>query len=31
MCCEHCRTELTEKFDENVEKLKKLGQKPEGV
>ncbi len=29
MCCEHCRKELTEKFDENVKKLAELGQKPE--
>lgn len=31
MCCEHCRAELTNKFEENVEKLKKLGQKPESI
>lgn len=31
MCCEHCRKEMTDEFEENVEKLKALGQKPESL
>ena len=29
MCCEHCRKELTDNFDQNVHKLTEKGQKPE--
>ncbi len=31
MCCEHCRKELTEKFDENVKKMAEKGEKPEDI
>lgn len=31
MCCEHCRKEMTDNFEENVQKLKKIGQKPEDI
>lgn len=29
MCCEHCRNELTDSFEENVDKIKKMGQSVE--